>query len=178
MVFWLPAPHTRKSPKTSWKKTPRLRWPNLFSRCASSTGSSCRAALPEITNIRAGIPAQLFLDSHQNLSAEALRRDRPNHTRHKRCLQKSERVCVYSHTRMKCVCGSYLKVFWEAVLVIGIELWDMFDKLLDWNGLHIIWNRANREHFMAVVLSGHEQNRETGNEVTEGTLSRSIQPWP
>lgn len=32
----------------------------------------------------------------------------------------------------------YLKIFREAVLVVGVQLCDVFDKLLDRNGLHVI----------------------------------------
>jgi len=53
---------------------------------------------------------------------------------------------------------SYLKIFREPMLVIGIQLTDVFNELLDWNCFHIICRK--KETFRVAICLIHKTSGE------------------
>lgn len=75
---------------------------------------------------------------------------------------KNYRDGIYAYKVYVCEWRSYLKLFWEAVLVVGVEFWYMLDKLFNRDGLHIIWNRGKKICIRPFVVLSWE-NHKTGN---------------
>lgn len=158
--------HTQqRESKLGVKKMPTFRWPNSFSHRLSSTGLSCPATCQKPTSAEGSRPSCSQAHTRtcqQNHCSEA---EEPHETGplFTKVWGSLLRAKSYrdgtGHTCKVSVCRSYLKIFWEAVLVVGVEFWYMLDKLFNRDGLHIIWNRNKKEmHFRFCCLIIREQD--------------------